>query len=108
MSVTIHGTKHIDVTAVIDTNDVEEAERIFHSTDCTTETTDGSVTFTSCHECHSEADSAKWDAKEKWENLSKFERMEMLRGNGASDDAAYSIAGRTFDNVPDAWQVYFE
>jgi len=108
MSVTIHGTKHIDVTAVIDTDDVEEAERIFNDTDCTVETTDSSITFSSCHESMSEIDSTTWDAEEHWKNLSKFERMEMLKGNGASDDAAYDIAGRSFDNVPTEWQGYFE
>jgi hypothetical protein len=107
MAVTIHGTKHIDVTATIDTDDVEEAKRIFDGTDCTVETCDKTVTFNSACETGSEVDSATWDAEQKWNNLSKSERMEMLTGNGASDDAAYEIAGRTFDNVPNEWQEYF-
>ncbi len=108
MKFTVTGTKTIEVTFTVEADDTEDAKIIFDSTDCTVDTTDGEVTVNSCCESTSEIDSVTCDAEEKWDEMSKSERMEMLSGNGASGDSSYHLAGGDFDNLPDEWKGYFE
>jgi len=108
MRFTVVGTKTIDVTFTIEAEDKQEARNTFDSTDCCVETKEDEVTVNSCCESTSEIDDVTCDAETKWDALSKSERMEMLKGNGASDDDAYTMAGWQFDDIPDEWQSYFD
>lgn len=105
---TVTGTLTIDVTASIEAESEQDAKDQLDMADCCAESTDESITFNDCCQADCEIDEVTWDAEKKWNDLSKSERMEMLKGNGASDDAAYYIAGRSFKDVPNEWQEYFE
>ena len=108
MKYTVIGTKTFDVTFIVEAEDEQEARDAFDSTDCMVEITDDDVIVDSCYECTSEIDDVICDAEEKWNDLEKSERMEILKGNGVSDDSAYEIAGRDFDSIPDEWKEFFE
>ena len=108
MKFTVTGTKTFDVTFAIDAEDEQEARDAFDSTDCVIEITDDDMIVDYCCECTSEIDDVICNAEEKWNDLEKSERMEILKGNGVSDDSAYEIAGRSFEDLPDEWKKYFE
>jgi hypothetical protein len=107
MKHTVTGTMQIDITATIDAEDVEDAKRAIESADCCVESTDQNIIFNNCCQSFIEIDHIVCDGQKLWRDLSKTDRMATLVGNGASDDAAYEMAGREFFDLPIQWQGYF-
>jgi len=105
---TVTATIGVDVTATVEAADKEDAERMLEGADVTVESCDTDVTFNSCCQINCNIDGVTRDGESLWDSMNKSERMEMLKGNGASDDAAYEIAGRSFEDIPDEWKGYFE
>jgi hypothetical protein len=48
------------------------------------------------------------DKRLEWDLISPLQRANILSANGVSDDAAYEIANREFDYVPEEWKEYFK
>ena len=107
MKYTVSATIGVDVTATIEAEDADDAERQLDSADVTVESCDNDITFNNCCQINCNVDSVSCDGEKKWNDLSKFNRMEILRGNDVTDDAAYDIAGRSFENIPTEWKGYF-
>jgi hypothetical protein len=108
MKYTITGTIEVAVTAVVEADSVAEAEDIFDSLDCCVDTTDGDVTFTECSQNNSYVESTTCLAEEKWDGMSALERANVLKENGASDEAAFESAEMDFRDLDEEWQAYFD
>jgi hypothetical protein len=107
MKFTVNATIGVDVTATIEAEDEADAQSMLDSADVTVESCDTEITFNSACQINCDIDSVTCDAEQKWIDMDKGERMEMLKGNGVSDDTAYLKAGGDFDGLPTEWQNYF-
>ena len=108
MKFTVTGVMKIEVTATVEAEDAQDAESQLDSADCCVESGDDTITFNSCCQTGFDSETVVCDAEQKWEGLDKSERMEILKGNDVSAEAAYDIAGRDFDDIPEEWQQFFD
>ena len=107
MKYTVTATIGVDVTATIEAESKDDAESMLDSADVTVESCDTEITFDNACQINCDIDETICVGEKIWDEMSKSERMEMLKGNGVSDDTAYNKAGGDFDGLPTEWQEYF-
>ena len=107
MKFIITGTISVEVTASIEADSEEDAKSLLDSADCCVESNDADVVFTDCCQSGTEIDNVSCPSYDNWESLSNLERANILKENGASDEAAFESANLDFSDLPDEWQEYF-